>query len=134
MARKCGACQGSGTMPEHLEPYGYRRTAGMGMVVCKTCGGTGKARGGDDTPSNLGKAHPVVWFFGLVGALFAGVLKPLGNADWFVNAVLGFVVVGMAAGYLKGRTYGRIILAILGLGILALFALTIYMAETGRMG
>lgn len=105
----------------------------MGVVVCNSCNGTGKVPGhDDDKPSNRAKTHPIVWFFGLNGALFAAVLKPL-NADWFVNGVLGFVVVGMAAGFLMGRTYGKIILAVLGLGILTLFGFAIYMAETGQI-
>lgn len=133
MARKCPACSGSGRIPSHLQPYGYNRTAGMGFSVCKTCGGTGKGTG-DDTPSNLPKTHPVVWFFGLTGAVFAGVLKPVTVADWFVNAVLGFVVVGMLAGFLWTYRFGRIILAVFGLGIAALVGATIYMAETGQMG
>jgi hypothetical protein len=106
----------------------------MGMVICKTCGGTGKVAGGDNTPSNLPKTHPAVWFFGLTGAVFAGVLKPFTFADWFVNAVLGFVVAGMIAGFLWKFRYGRIALGILGLWIVALVGSTIYMAETGQMG
>jgi len=106
----------------------------MGLVICKTCGGSGQMAGGDDTPSNLPKTHPAVWFFGLTGAVFAGVLKPFTFADWFVNAVLGFVVVGMMAGFLWKFRFGRIALGLLGLCIVAFFGATIYMAETGQMG
>lgn len=137
MAKRCNKCEGTGTIPSHLQPYGYKQSAGMAMDVCISRNGTGKARyqGGDDDahPSRRPKTLPAVWFFGLTAAFFTGVLKPL-PTDWFVNAVLGFVVFGMLAGFLWEKVpYGRLILAIAGLLIPAFFGFAIYRAETGQL-
>ena len=137
MAKTCSTCGGTGTIPSHLQPYGFKRNAGMGMDVCKSCNGTGKVRGPADDENADASQRPktlrVVWFFGLTAAFFAGILKPL-PTDWFINSVLGFVVFGAIAGFMWERVpYGRLILAIVGLLILSLFGFAIYRAETGQL-
>ncbi len=121
---KCKKCNGSGSVLSHLNPYdAYKVTAGMGMHRCNSCGGMGKVYDHYATPdgpaSPKATTKPVVWFFGILGALYAGVLQPLSAADWFVNAVLGFVGAGMAAGFMSESSIGRIILGIIGFVLIA---------------
>jgi len=107
----------------------------MAVDVCNSCNGTDKARyqreDDDAHPPRRRKSLPVVWFFGLTAAFVAGILKPL-PTDWFINAVLGFVVFGMLAGFMWARVpYGRLILVISSLLILSIFGVANYTAETG---
>lgn len=81
---------------------------------------------GDASPRE--KTKPVVWFFGIFGALYAGVLQPL-DTDWFVNAVLGFVGAGMAAGFMSESRIGRIILSIVGFALVAIIVAGIVMSD-----
>ena len=137
MAKNCGRCGGQGRVLSHLNPNApnYGNTT---FVSCPSCGGRGKTGWGNDdeeegtSGGSKAGAHPLVWFFGLNGALFFGVLKPLTFADGFMNAFVGFISMGMAAGYLRERTWGKAVLWVVGLGIVALFAATIYVAETGQ--
>lgn len=134
MAKKCSRCCGSGRVPNHLNPYGPKQGGGT-FDVCPACGGRGKVGWGKDendegeTSGARGGAHPVIWFFGLVGAFFCGIAKPLSFAAWFINAVFGFVVPGIAAGYLKERSWGKVVLWTLFVAIVAFFGAATYMAE-----
>lgn len=134
MAGKCISCNGSGRIPSHLQPYGFKQSAGMAMDVCNRCNGSGRGEGGDESAPRREKTLPVVWFFGLVAAFFAAILKPL-PTDWFLNGFAAFVVFGMLAGFTWQRVpYGRVILAILGLLIVAFLGFAIFRAETGQAG
>lgn len=75
-----------------------------------------------------GGAPLVVWFFGGIGALFGGVNPPL-NWDWFFGGTLGFLVGGFLGGYLSKRSWGRVILWIVGLAFAGLVAFAIYRAK-----
>jgi hypothetical protein len=116
----------------HLNPYdGPKVNAGFGVHRCTRCGGKGKVYDHYATPdrhaSPREKTKPVVWFFGIFGALFGGVLQPWG-ADWFVGAVLGFVGAGMAAGFMSEFRIGRIVLGIVGFALVALVVAGIVMS------
>lgn len=117
-------------MLSHLNPYdGHKVGAGMGMHRCNSCGGMGKVydhyAAPDASPGE--KTKPVVWFFGVFGALFGGVLQPWGM-DWFFGAVFGFIAAGMAAGFMSESLIGRIILGIIGFSLVALMAAAIVMS------
>ncbi|MCA8902937.1 MAG: hypothetical protein KDA53_16990 [Hyphomonas sp.] len=59
-----------------------------------------------------------------------GTSKPFGFS-WPIEAFLGFIIGGFLAGLLAQFRIGRIILVIAGLGIVAIVAAGIYMAEKG---
>lgn len=128
---KCKHCNGSGSVLSHLNPYdGHKIGAGMGMHRCNYCGGSGKIYDHYATPGAAAapreKTKRVVWFFGLFGALFGGVLQPWGM-DWFVGAVLGFVAAGMAAGFMSEFRLGRVILGVIGVALVSLMVAAIIM-------
>lgn len=129
---KCSNCRGSGRVPSHLNPYGFKLTAGMGMDVCPRCGGSGKdpciQEPTDAEPSGGGASTPtVVWIFGFIGAFVFLALKG-DDTKWYNAVVFGFIIVGMAAGFLSTTHIGRIILLITGLGFAALMVAAILMA------
>lgn len=70
---------------------------------------------------------PVVWFFGLIGALMGVAIRPFGM-DGFFGAVFGFIVAGMAAGYLSESEKGRVVLWIAGLGVVGLGVVAVLLA------
>lgn len=72
-------------------------------------------------------ASPVVWFFGLVGALLGAAVQPFGT-DWFFGGFAGFVGAGMGAGFLSKSERGQAVLWIAGLGIVAFVVLVIILA------
>jgi hypothetical protein len=78
-------------------------------------------------PQSSGGAPFVVWFFGGIGALFGGLNPPL-NWDWFFGGVLGFLIGGFLGGYLSHRSWGRVLLWIVGLGFVGLITIGIYRA------
>ena len=128
----CEKCRGSGAVVSHLNPYdGPKVGAGFGTHRCTNCGGRGKVydfyatRNGPASPG--AKTKPVVWLFGILGALYGGVLQPFGT-DWFVGAVLGFVGAGMAAGFLNESRIGRIVLGVIGFALVAIIAAGIVMS------
>ncbi|MCA9320663.1 MAG: hypothetical protein KDB53_08010 [Planctomycetes bacterium] len=76
-----------------------------------------KKREGEVAPS--GDFDVVAVFFGLIGALFGGVLKPFGFGG-FMGAFLGFLSVGIGAGVMKKYAWGRAVLWVVGLGFVAM--------------
>ena len=62
---------------------------------------------------------PVVFYFGTMGALFGGLLRPT-SMHWLFGAFFGFLIAGVAAGYMSESPRGRTILTIIGLLFAAL--------------
>lgn len=86
-----------------------------------------KGRGKEAAPGPGGATSPVVWFFGLFGALFGGVLQPFGT-DWFIGGFFGFVAAGISAGYLAKSSKGQAVLWVVGLALVLLIVVAIVRA------
>lgn len=61
----------------------------------------------------------MVFYFGAMGALFGGMLRPA-SIHWIFGAFFGFLIAGVAAGYMSESPRGRTILTIVGLLFAAL--------------
>jgi len=130
MAR-CVYCNGSGRVSEGAQP-GYKESVGWGMVVCRQCGGSGvdaRATGNDSGGTPVVKAHPVVWVFAIVGAIFGSAIMTEFGVNALLGALVGFVVLGASAGILMRFRVGRRILIGMAVFFVAMLALGAYISK-----
>ena len=88
-----------------------------------------------DSPSKLNsgyrssgaEASPVVWFFGILGALMGAGYSASQGSAWFVGAFFGFVIGGFLGGLFSLFKIGRIILALIGFTFVAGIAYEIFL-------
>ena len=78
----------------------------------------GKSNKPTTNPKNIfASAKPVVWFFGLVGAVMGAGYSVSQESAWYIGAFSGFVAGGFLGGLLSLFRIGRIILVLIGVAL-----------------